>query len=67
MSRLGSYYDRRPDGCKSLFTEQEMKSADLVALQVYVGLEETDKAKSYQPNALQWQPGELEKIRETDE
>lgn len=67
MSRLGSYYDVRPDGSKSLFAKQETKSADLVALQVYVGLEETEKANSYKPNSLQWQPGELEKIRESDE
>jgi len=67
ISRLGPYYDVRPDGSKFLFTADEGKSADLVALQVYVGLEETEKAKNYEPNALQWQPGELEKIRESDE
>jgi len=66
-SRLGSYYERRPDGNKSLFSSQEKGSAEIVALQVFVGLEESNKAKEYEPNMLQWQKGELEKIREKDD
>lgn len=66
-SRLGPYYERRPDGGSSLFLKAEAKGAQLVALRVYVGLEETEKAQSYAPNMLQWQPGELEKIRENDD
>ncbi|KAK3259684.1 hypothetical protein CYMTET_31331, partial [Cymbomonas tetramitiformis] len=62
-SRLGTYYEARPDGGRSLFNG---KSADLTMCRVYVGLEETEKAKEYEPNMLQWQPGELEKIRESD-
>jgi hypothetical protein len=58
-SRLGPYYERRPDGGSSLFLKAEAKGAQLVALRVYVGLEETEKARSYAPNMLQWQPGEV--------
>lgn len=68
--RLGTYYERTPDGGKSLFAPEEKTrsggAADLVALRVYVGLGETAKQASYVPNALQWQPGELERIREQD-
>ena len=58
-SRLGPYYERRPDGGSSLFVKAEAKGAQLVALRIYVGLEATDKAQGYAPNMLQWQPGEV--------
>lgn len=68
MSRLGSYYERRPNGETTLFGPiDDAKVADITSLKVYVGLEETAKAKGYAPNALQWQPGQLEKIRAKDE
>ena len=62
-SRLGSYYDRRPDGSKTLF---DPNVVELKEVKVYVGAEETEIAKNYKPNMLQWQPDELEKLREDD-
>lgn len=56
-------------GKRTLFTPEEEKikgGAKLVAFRVYVGIGETAKATEYKPNMLQWQPGELEKIREAD-
>mmetsp|Transcript_41960 Transcript_41960/g.133922 ORF Transcript_41960/g.133922 Transcript_41960/m.133922 type:complete len:192 (-) Transcript_41960:672-1247(-) len=65
-SRLGPYYERLPGGGKTLFTKAEGSSAEVVELKIFVGLEETAKAKDYKPNMLQWQKGELEGIREKD-
>ena len=36
-------------------------------MRVYVALEDTEIAKSYEPNVLQWQKGELEDIRKDDD
>eukprot|EP00238_Polyblepharides_amylifera_P009615 CAMPEP_0196574268 /NCGR_PEP_ID=MMETSP1081-20130531/4017_1 /TAXON_ID=36882 /ORGANISM="Pyramimonas amylifera, Strain CCMP720" /LENGTH=276 /DNA_ID=CAMNT_0041892235 /DNA_START=263 /DNA_END=1093 /DNA_ORIENTATION=+ len=65
-SRLGPYYERRSDGKKTLFSSQEGANAELLELRVYVGLEETEKAKNYTPNMIQFQKGELQKIRGND-
>jgi hypothetical protein len=66
-SRLGSYYARRPDGGRFLFAEDEAGVAELTAMRVYVGVGTTAKAESYKPSMLQWQPGELESLREGDQ
>ena len=66
-SRLGSYYARRPDGGRSLFSEEEGGSAKLASVRIYVGLGESAKAAAYSPSMLQWQPGQLEEIRKQDE
>ena len=71
-SRLGTYYERRSDGGRSLFSSgsgdggRKQSAASVVSLRVFVGLTETAKQASYVPNSLQWQPGELEKIRADD-
>ncbi len=65
-SRLGTYYARRPDGGRYLFSADEAGAAELTALRAYVGIGTTSKAESYKPSLLQWQPGELEKLREQD-
>lgn len=64
-SRLGTYYERMPGGGRSLFGDEGNK-AKLKYVRVYTGLGESEIAKNYKPNALQWQPGELERIREQD-
>ena len=64
-ARLGSYYERRPDGKRTLWST-ETPTVALESVRVYVGLTETAKAANYAPSMLQWQPGELEKIRERD-
>ena len=65
-SRLGSYYERMPGGGKSLFGADAGAAAPLLSCRVYVGLGESAKAKDYAPGILQWQPGELEKLRKED-
>jgi hypothetical protein len=66
-SRLGTYYSRRRDSSRSLFGRgEEGGSAQIVALRAYVGLGVTRKAAEYKPSMLQWQPGELEALRERD-
>lgn len=64
-SRLGPYYERMPGGGRSIFGDEGNK-AGLKMVRVYTGVGQSDKEKNYQPNALQWQPGELERIRERD-
>ena len=67
-SRLGTYYETMPDGSASLFRNAKRGTAvELKSLRVYVALEDTEIAKNYQPNALQWQKGELEQIRADDD
>lgn len=67
-SRLGTYYETMPDGSASLFRNTKRGTAvELKSLRVYVALEDTEIAKNYQPNALQWQKGELEQIRADDD
>ena len=43
----------KPLGGKTLFTQAEGSSAEVVELKIFVGLEETAKAKDYKPNMLQ--------------
>jgi len=62
-SRLGSYYARLPDGGRSVLGPNV---SEVVEVRVYVATEETELQKSYKPNLLQWQPGELERLREKD-
>ena len=66
-SRLGSYYAKMPSGSRSLLGGGA-KEAALAAVRVYTGVGESigGKAEAYEPNALQWQPGELERIRDAD-
>lgn len=67
-SRLGTYYENMPSGDACLFKNTKRGTpVELKSLRVYVALEDTELAKSYQPNALQWQPGELEEIRKDDD
>lgn len=66
-SRLGSYYARRRDGSRTLWSEAQGPSTSIISVRVYVGLGETAKAAGYKPSLLQWQPGELEAIRAGDE
>lgn len=67
-SRLGTYYARRKDGSKTLFSEAEGTGpVPLSAVRVYVGLGESAKASAYAPNALQFQGGELERLRKDDD
>ena len=65
-SRLGTYYERRPDGGRSLFTEEEGNAAELVSLRAWIGVGVAPGTEGYKPSVLQWQPGELEKLREED-
>lgn len=65
-SRLGTYYERRPDGGRSLFTDDEGREAEVTALRVWVGVGVAPGTEGYKPSALQWQPGELERLREGD-
>lgn len=65
-SRLGTYYARCQDGRRSLFGPGEEGSAQLKAVRVYIGVGSTPKAAAYKPSMLQWQPGELEALRERD-
>jgi hypothetical protein len=52
----------------SLFREGKPgESIELRSVRVYVALEDTEIAKSYEPNVLQWQKGELEDIRKDDD
>uniref|UniRef100_A0A7S1J6J5 TLDc domain-containing protein n=1 Tax=Eutreptiella gymnastica TaxID=73025 RepID=A0A7S1J6J5_9EUGL len=62
-SRLGTYYAGREDGSRSLF---DQPLVEIVECRVYVGTDLTELQKNYKPNALQWQPDELEKLREDD-
>ena len=67
-SRLGTYYETMPDGGDCMFANTKRGSpVELTELRVYVSLEDTEIAKNYQPNALQWQKGELEEIRSNDD
>jgi hypothetical protein len=65
-SRLGTYYERRRDGSRTLFTEAEGGAAAVVSLRAWVGVGVAPGTEGYTPNLLQWQPGELEKLREQD-
>ena len=65
-SRLGTYYERRRDGKKTLFTDDEGNAAELVAVRAWVGVGVAPGTEGYQPSLLQWQPGELERLREED-
>ena len=65
-SRLGTYYERRPDGSRSLFSAAEGGSARVAELRVWVGVGVAPGTEGYTPNALQWQPGELERLRAED-
>ena len=62
-SRLGTYYEQSPYG-KSLFKTGPSTPMALKELRVYVAVEETELAKNYKPNALQWGEGELEFLGE---
>lgn len=64
-SRLGSYYAKLPDGGRSLFGDAGA-AVPLLSVRCYVGMGQSAKAESYEPGVLQWQPGELEKLREED-
>lgn len=67
-SRLGSYYANEALARPSLFREGKPgESIELRSVRVYVALEDTEIAKSYEPNVLQWQKGELEDIRKDDD
>jgi hypothetical protein len=66
-SRLGTYYDQSPVHGKSLFRSGPSGSVPIKELRVYVAVEETELAKNYKPNALQWGEGELEEIRKDDD
>ena len=67
-SRLGTYYETMPDGGDCMFANTKRGApVELTELRVYVSLEDTEIAKNYQPNALQWQKGELEEIRSNDD
>lgn len=65
-SRLGSYYGTMPDGSRSMFGAA--KEVPLAAVRIYTGVGASigGKAEDYEPNALQWQPGELEAVRGKD-
>jgi len=74
-SRLGTYYgnDSDPDVSTSLFGtvgggrgSSKSTTVRLKSLRVYVKLEDSELEKNYKPNALQFQEGELEKLREND-
>ena len=65
-SRLGSYYERRPDGSRTLFSAEEEGAAGVLRLRAWVGVGVAPGTEGYQPNMLQWQPGELERLREQD-
>jgi hypothetical protein len=65
-SRLGTYYERRPGGGRSLFTDDEGSTAEVVSLRAWVGVGVAPGTEGYKPSMLQWQPGELEKLREQD-
>jgi len=68
-SRLGTYYEKLPDGSASLFGKNIARgeAVGLKELRVYVAIEDTELAKKYKPNVLQFQDGELEKIRKNDD
>jgi len=74
-SRLGTYYgnDSDPDVSTSLFGtvgsgkgSSKSTTVRLKSLRVYVKLEDSELEKNYKPNVLQFQEGELEKLREND-
>ena len=68
-SRLGTYYEKMPDGSANLFGGKLARgeSVGLKELRVYVAIEDTELAKNYKPNVLQFQDGELENIRKNDD
>jgi len=68
-SRLGTYYEKMPDGSANLFGGKLARGerVGLKELRVYVAIEDTELAKNYKPNVLQFQDGELENIRKNDD
>ena len=65
-SRLGTYYEKTPNGGKSLFGATGGSAVALRSLRVYVALDDSELAKNYEPNVFQWRKGELEAIRARD-
>lgn len=67
-SRLGTYYANESLNRPCLFKKAKRgEPVELRSLRVYVALEDTELAKNYEPNVLQWQKGELEEIRSDDD
>eukprot|EP00667_Euglena_gracilis_P001722 EG_transcript_1721 len=62
-SRLGTYYERMPDGSRSVLGG---KIVEVVEVRVYVATEQTELQRNFQPSLLQWQPAELERFRQQD-
>jgi hypothetical protein len=56
-SRLGTYYERRRDGSRTLFTADEAGSATITALRAWVGVGVAPGTDGYKPSMLQCAPG----------
>ncbi|GAB5370501.1 hypothetical protein AAMO2058_001498700 [Amorphochlora amoebiformis] len=54
VSRLGSYYQRMPNGANTIFSSSEGNYADLISLKIYVAEELSEAAKNYEPKFTQW-------------
>jgi hypothetical protein len=55
-SRLGTYYERRRDGSRTLFTADEAGSATVTALRAWVGVGVAPGTDGYKPSMLQCAP-----------
>jgi hypothetical protein len=55
-SRLGTYYERRRDGSRTLFTSNEGSTAAVTDVRVYVGIGVAPGTEGYKPSMLQCVP-----------
>jgi hypothetical protein len=58
-SRLGTYYERRRDGSRTLFTSDEGSTAAVTDVRVYVGIGVAPGTEGYKPSMLQCVPALL--------